>query len=351
MIGLDLFPEETGVIIRKVDTKQMVFIRQPGDFAGRREEVVNEEIRIAPGVYEVEILDQWSDGIGTFQDDSHFGFYLLALSSELEKDQYTPILFGYGDSFEDRSKTKFIVEGETAKFPLSISFITDSNPFEFGFRLFRLDLSDGDILVADSPIGWYDVESSKEMASMNVVEGGLYKLQLFDSGDDGGIEATLLLGSKDPDQARIMSLDSFNHLDEIKLIAETEQRNMAPTDRLLSLRILLENTPEDISWIVITDGFGSSVENEATFEIRRTAPSRKTLAFGPQLPYGKDLAGKEFVDTIVIPQVWGTQSFNLLISDSEGDGGRSMHGSTFHLGTLVTVAYIVCYILSILYFF
>jgi hypothetical protein len=341
MIGLDLFPEETGVIIRKVDTQQVVFIRQPGDFVGRREEVAYEEISVAPGVYEVEILDQWGDGIAAFQDDSNFGFYLVAMSSELEKDQYTPIIYGCGDSFEDRSKTKFIVEGETAKFPLSVSFITEK-PLEFGYRLFRLDFSDGDILVADSPFGWYYDESSKEIATVNVVEGGLYKLQLLDSGD-GRIEATLLLGSTNPDQARIVSLDSFNHLEEIKVIAETEPRNVATTDRLLSLRMLLENTPEDISWIIITDGSGSSVENEPTLEIQRTATSRQTVAFGPQLLHGKHLAGKEFVETITIPQVWGAQSFNLLISDSEGDGGRSMHRSAFPLGALVTVAYVSCY--------
>lgn len=351
MIGLDLFPEETGVIIRKVDTKQVVFIRHPGDFADRREEMVYEEISVVPGLYEFEILDHWSDGIATFQDDSYYGFYLLALSSEVEKNQYTPILFGYGDSFEDRSKTEFIVEGETAKFPLSISFITDSNPFEFGFRLFRLDLSGGEILVADSPFGWYNDESSKEMASVNVVEGGLYKLQLFDSGDDGGIEAALLLGSIDPDQARIVSLNSFNSLEEIKVIAATEQRNAVSSDRRLSLRMLLENTPQAISWIIIRAGSGSSLENESTFEIQRMATSRTTVAFGPPLPYGEHLAGTEFIETIAIPQVWGTQSFSLLISDSEGDGGRSIHGSAFPLGVLVTVAYMLCYILSILYFF
>jgi hypothetical protein len=43
----------------------------------RRKEVVHEEIRVAPGVYEVEILDQWGDGIATFHDDSYFGFYSL----------------------------------------------------------------------------------------------------------------------------------------------------------------------------------------------------------------------------------------------------------------------------------
>ena len=309
-ITLDQYPEETGFYIEDMDGKKVKEVL-PGIYR-QQNQIVEETISLHIGLYKFTIVDAFGDGI--IRENSYYRLDLIG------DDKRPALLVGTGRFVSVESQV-FLLEGVTAQYPLSVKFLTDSKPRDFGFYIKRLDLIQSDALVASVAKGSYETPGQFVSETLMVQEGALYRIVFQDASQDG-IEGgvTIVLGSSNSDDLNAITYTvDGTDLQEWQVKAFTGELPVIPvTAKSLYFRIKFDSFPNEIEWILLA----SSRQGDNEASISRSLLGQEVIAYGPLESYSQNLEDSEYLETIRIPDFTGQMSFTMIVTDFEGDGGK-----------------------------
>ena len=305
-ITLDVFPDETGFYILD-EWGQKVVDYPPSTFRDPSE-IIEEVISVDIGLYTFAIVDVFGDGLN--MDDAQ---YSISLNNDPSR---PPLLVGNGD-FTSEERQTFIVDGETATYPLNVRFTTDSDPKEIGFYVERIDIPLYDARVATVVQGTYQASNKEIRESILVREGGLYRIVFEDSGQNG-IGGLIRVSHGIGSSESTFSLDgnTFHEL-RVKVLAGSLPSTPAIA-KTLSFRVQFDRFPHEIEWVLLWN-------DRETVNTYGNTPSLRNpgvVAFGPPSLYPQTLANTEWVESILLPSWIGEKTFTMIVTDSAGDGGE-----------------------------
>jgi hypothetical protein len=301
-ITLDGYPIETGFFIEDM-LGNRVIDRPPGTFSTPNE-IMEEIITLEIGVYEFSIVDSFENGLE--RDNSYYRLDIVG-------DEGRPALLTGTGRFNTQESKVFVLEGDTASFPLEIEFSTDSKPSEFGFFIRRLGLPAAEAFVADVPTGSFSVPNQKTTESLMVRKGGLYLIVFDDSGRDGiGGNILVKVGAKLDSKTYSVDFASQSSW-QLKFLAGDLPATHDKAKKL-DLRVKFDQFPQEFDWILV-----ANVDVGMLYNLGRTLQEQEVVAFSNQL-YSQDLENKEIEEEISLPDHIGEKSFTMIITDSEGDG-------------------------------
>eukprot|EP00980_Cylindrotheca_fusiformis_P031607 scaffold26676_cov137-Cylindrotheca_fusiformis.AAC.5 len=300
-ITLDGYPTETGFYIKDAIGSTVVD-RPPGTFSTPNE-VMEEFITLEIGVYEFSIVDSFENGL-----ERRDSYYRL----DIADDEGRPALLAGSGRFNTQESKVFVLEGDTANFPLEIEFSTDSKPTEFGFFVKRQDLQAPEAFVADVPKGSFLVRNEKTTKSVMIRKGGLYRIVFIDSGRDGiGGNILVKVGAKL--DSKTYSVDFTDRSSwQLQFLAGDLPATHDKAKKL-DLRVKFDQFPQEFNWIVVAD---AEYDLE---DLGRSLQEQEVVAFSNTL-YSQDLENQEIREEIALPDHIGERKFMMILTDSEGDG-------------------------------
>eukprot|EP00934_Nitzschia_sp_Nitz4_P004364 Nitzschia sp. Nitz4//scaffold232_size35869//9056//12145//NITZ4_007804-RA/size35869-processed-gene-0.17-mRNA-1//-1//CDS//3329543321//4354//frame0 len=296
---LDVFPDETGYYIEDLYGNRVVDV--PNGTFTEQFLTVERNYSVPAGVYTFVLVDSFGDGINV-----NGVTYRVDVWGENDR---PPVVAGTG-AFVSREAHNFVLEDSTADADLSIQFVNDKKPREFGFYIERLDIINFDALVATVPQGSYSVSNSEITETIKVREGALYRVTFEDAGKDGihgDIDISVSVPGFDP----VLYTVNATSLSVMKAkLFVGELPNTASGSKTLEMRILFDDYPQEVEWMLVGDSGGEHSFRDQT-----------VVAYGPTESYSISLANTESVETIAIPEHYGDRRFTLILTDSAGDGG------------------------------
>lgn len=306
-ITLDNFPDETGFYIE--DQFGFKVADFPSGTYKDLGQLVEEYMTLPTGLYTFSITDAYGDGIN--RDGSYYRIDFV--ESEITR---PPVLAGNGLFVAEKSHY-FALEGRSADYPMTVKFTTDENPGEIGFVVKRLDILGADALVYSIPKWTYTEKGASITETFMVTERALYRVIFEDGGKDGmGGQIDIIMGSDNANDfnAQSYQVDGTNlSSDQVKLFAG--QPLLQQSEGIsLDLRMTFDQFPHEVEWILVAgvDSFSSGTASDNRWEV---------VAYGPIEPYPETLAGKEHVETIIVPDHHGEKLFSMIVTDTAGDGG------------------------------
>lgn len=310
-ISLDVYPDETGFYVED-STRRRIIDVPPGTYS-EKNSIITEVVTLEAGLYTFTILDVFGDGLNRAD-----GFYKLEVVSGVS---HPPLLSGTG-AFASRESQTFLLEGDSAQYPLSMFIPIGTQPQNFGFSVFRLDLIETDALIASRGRGSFESANEQAREDLEITEGGLYRIVFEDTGDGVDGEIRIALGSTDPNSFDFIehtinpSNTSNSQRSQAKFFAGMPTRLSETSENIiiLTLRVRFDRFPSEIEWILLAN------HNFDSNSYSRTQMQREVVTFGPQTLYSPDLENTWYEETIIIPEHSGNKSFTLIVSDSGNDG-------------------------------
>jgi hypothetical protein len=309
-ISLDIYPDETGFYVEDASRRRIVDV-PPGTYS-EKNSIVTEIISLEAGLYTFTILDDFGDGLNGAN-----GFYKLEVDGGVNQ---RPLVSGTG-AFASRESRIFILEGDSALYPMSVFIPIGTQPQAFGFSVFRLDLIEADALVASVVQGSFENANEQARENLQITEGGLYRIVFEDTGDGVDGDIRIALGSTNP--------NNFDFIEHTINPSHTEnsQRSQAKffagmppslpnssKNIILTLRARFDRFPGETEWILLAN------HNSDSKSYSLNQMQREVVAFGPQTLYSPDLEDASYEETIIIPEHPGNRSFTLIVSDAGKDG-------------------------------
>jgi hypothetical protein len=296
------YPLETGFFIEDLLGNRVVDVASGTYFTP--DEIVEEIFTIEIGVYSFSIIDSFGNGL-----ESDESYYRL----EIAEDDRPALISGNGKFNTQESKT-FVLEGETAGFPLSVEFSLDDQPTELGFFVKRLDLLAPEAFVAEVPKGTYTRAKLSVIESLMIRKGGLYIIVFDDSGGDG-IGGNILVKAGSNLDSKTYSIDFADKSSwQLKFLAGSLPA-LPDNAKTLDLRVRFDQFPQEFEWSLVGH---LNVESHSS-NVGRALEKQEVVAFSAT-PYSQDLEEKYHRIPIHLPLHTGEKSFTMIISDSEGDG-------------------------------
>lgn len=319
-ITLDSYPDETGFFIEDVSRRRVVDV-PPGTYS-QRDQLVEETVTLEPGLYTFTILDAFGDGL-TRAD----GLYKLALAVAEDNTVGRPPLVSGNGAFTSRESQTFLVEGEAARYPLTILLPANSNPSDYGFSIYRLDLPESDASVGICPMGSCPFDNEQFSETLMVTEGALYRIVLELSGEESDIDdIRVILGSEAQNDfdaiehtiTRTQGSES-SHRWQVKVLAGDLAIPVDETEGdSLTLRMTFDRFPGEIEWVLLWDDQDDAQESRTVGTV---------IAYGPPGLYSGDLENQVYEETVVIPKQRNDQNYVLVVTDSGQDGLCCSFGS------------------------
>jgi hypothetical protein len=295
-ITLDIFPDETGFYL--LDQSGVKVVDFPPGTYREPNGIVREIFTVEVGVYTFAIVDVFGDGLNIDNP-----YYSVSLNGE---DARPALITGDGSFFAEDRQT-FIVEGTTVTYPLNLRFSTDSMPKEIGFYVQRVDTPLKDLFVASVPQGTYEVINQEINESINIGDGGLYRIVFEDSGKNGiGGLISVSHGSGSKTKSFSIDANSFHEL-RFKVFAG-DLPPAAVNPKHLSFRFQFDRFPHEIEWVLLWND--------------KDQRSAEVVAYGPPTLYPQTLANTQFIEAVALPAWGGEKVFTMIVTDSEGDGGQ-----------------------------
>eukprot|EP00526_Cylindrotheca_closterium_P002109 CAMPEP_0113605620 /NCGR_PEP_ID=MMETSP0017_2-20120614/2424_1 /TAXON_ID=2856 /ORGANISM="Cylindrotheca closterium" /LENGTH=1097 /DNA_ID=CAMNT_0000514121 /DNA_START=208 /DNA_END=3498 /DNA_ORIENTATION=- /assembly_acc=CAM_ASM_000147 len=216
----------------------------------------------------------------------------------------------------------FVVWGEDAlveTMEMSLEFTTSSDPSSFNHFIKRLDVVEDDAFLAQ--VAKFSLEPNRYyIQSLSIPKGGLYRVAL------GGVTESALVNRqvmlKIGDKSYPITFPGLRPSEEqyIKFLAGSLP-SVSTDGPSLMLRIVYDNDPLDLEYVLFEETGRGSGGNTATSRAAQKMTRNRIYAFGPQnetLVSG--LAGQEHIEILPLPLYAGEKTFTLLITDSGGDG-------------------------------
>lgn len=302
-ISLDMYPDETGFYIEDSQNRRVVHV-PPGTYENE-ESLVEEIVTLEVGLYTLTMLDSFGDGINRAD-----GFYRLDLIGDEDR---LPLVSGSG-AFASQESQVFVLEGDTAKYPMFIRTPEGNN--QLHFDVYRLDLVQSDALVASKGM---DEDEDTYVHMIRVREGSLYRVVIDNDGEnlDGSIEINL--GTNDPAVFKgleyvVVPDATVNPLQwQVKFLAGQSLLDELEDFEILSLRMKFDRFPSEVEWMLLSNDDDETI-------LGRGLQNRNLLAFGPESLYDQSLEGQTITETIKIPKFEGERGYKLVVTDSGSDG-------------------------------
>eukprot|EP00529_Nitzschia_sp_RCC80_P007807 CAMPEP_0113509608 /NCGR_PEP_ID=MMETSP0014_2-20120614/37671_1 /TAXON_ID=2857 /ORGANISM="Nitzschia sp." /LENGTH=1244 /DNA_ID=CAMNT_0000405459 /DNA_START=1 /DNA_END=3732 /DNA_ORIENTATION=- /assembly_acc=CAM_ASM_000159 len=294
---LDIHPDETGFYIQDKLKRRIVDIK-PGTYM-QHGEVIVERVTLEPGLYTFVLIDSHGDGVT--RNDFRYDVEYWDPSA-------LPIISGNVPFTSIQSHT-FLVQGYNAQYPVSI-FLPST---DFGFRIDRLDL-----IESQSTIATCRSFGGGSSYSLTVTEGGLYGIVIFDSEHHGlgdlVDDIRVVLGSDSKNVGAIERAPSHDFDSGrrwyVKFLAsssfpDTLLQNSDDSE-LLTIKFSFDRFPDEIAWVLLHD--------------------ETVIAFNRE-QYGTHLAGRDYVEKIMLKKNEIDEGLSLIVSDLGGDGLCCTFGS------------------------
>ena len=320
VIHPDDFPEDIGWYINDATTGNKMMERPAGYYsAGQTENFIEgsffEALMLESNTaYEFVITDEYENGLCC---SNGVGFYAL------QNDHMG--LIDYGSRFTAEQRVMFVTDGN---YPLQLKIKFDMYPKELFWYLDRLDLPVG-AASAGKKVSYKDGDQDVE-ENLLVDEGGLYRLILVDSQGDGiccehGQGSIEIIGGENKQSLGTVSGDFGSYTFHMFLAGSALTPPSTSTVRTLTLRIVFDEYPEEISWFLTADGSATAVAQVA----RSSTVEQQIVAFGPEKAYSSDLAATTFLEAIEVEEIpdGSVRTFTMVIVDSGGDGLCCKYGN------------------------
>jgi hypothetical protein len=309
---LDVFPDETGFYIEDSSRRRVVDV-PPGTYK-EQHSVVEEIVTLEAGLYTFTITDSFGDGLNRAD-----GFYRLELVGEENR---LPLITGNG-AFASQKSQVFLVEGDTAQYPLFIRTPSGSEEKELNFDVIRLDLAESDANVASR---WSSDASAVSEYMVLVTEGSLYRI-VFET-DSPGLDGDILINLGSTNPSIYKGMEYVVHPDatensqrwQVKILAGHLKTPSTASTVALTLQMKLDRFPDEVEWMLLSNDYVAGGGGDISSA--RKLPKRILLAFGPATLYDRDIEGKVVIETINVPEYPGNHSFTLVVTDSGDDGKK-----------------------------
>jgi hypothetical protein len=327
-ITSDTYPEETGFYIEDSSKRRVVDV-PPGTYTNQNV-IIEEIVTLRPGLYTFTVLDTFGDGLNRLDS-----FYQLDLVG-YDVDRL-PLVTGSG-AFASQESQTFLIEGDAARYPMSIHTPLGNRPQDFGFDIYRLDLVESDAIIASKARGGYELANEYAVESLFITEGGLYRIVFENSSQGLNGEIGISLGSSDPNlyngiEYTISQEDTDNSQRwHAKFYAGVPPSSSGANfvqgeGNFLTLRMRFDRFPSEVEWILLSNTdilhVSSSTTTTSSTDIHNKGrtKNREIIAFGPEGGlYDSNLENQIIEETIVIPDHVARDSLTLIVSDSGGDG-------------------------------